>query len=202
MNYFAFCQKENKFETKNNKFAPYNNNGYEPIESFLYVPSIEEIKRNLGPKIAIPIPVKQINEDYHIKKLKELNQKKEKLYPKKNNINFIHEFNLFFGLTQENENNIIEKKENIFCNIDKFGQDNTPIFPIKANKKNKKDNISNKNNLNIKKIKSSKSLLNIKKYKYIVDEKINLNENIAKVDSKDDFDIHIKNYVKKNYFIN
>lgn len=197
MNYFAFCQKENKFEAKNNKFAPYNNNGYEPIESFLYEPSIEEIKRNLGPKIAIPIPVKQINEDYHIKKLKELKHKKEKYH-----INFIHEYNLFFGLTQENENNISEKKKNIFFNIDKFGQDNAPIFPIKANKENKKDNISNKNNLNLKKIKSSKSLLNINQYKYIVDEKINLNENIAKVDSKDDFDIHIKNYVKKNYFIN
>ena len=197
MNYFTFCQKENKFEAKNNKFAPYNNNGYEPIESFLYEPSIEEIKRNLGPKIAIPIPVKQINEDYHIKKLKELKHKKEKLYPKINHINFIHEYNLFFGLTQENENNIIEKKENIFFNIDKFGQDNIPIFPVKANKENKKDNISNKNNLNIKKIKSSKNLLNIKQYKYIIDEKINLDENKTKVNSTDDFEINIKKYVIK-----
>ena len=197
MKYFTNGQEKNKFEAQNNKNTSYNNNEDEPVKSFLYEPTIEEIKRNLVPEIAIPIPVKQINEDYNIKKLKELKHKKEKYH-----INFIHEYNLFFGLTQENENNINEKKKNIFFNIDKFGQDNAPIFPIKANKENKKDNINNKNNLNIKKIKSIKNLLNINKYKYIVDEKINLNENIAKVDSKDDFDINIKNYLKKNYFIN
>ena len=197
MNSFTFCQEKNKLEAKNNKSALYNNNGYEPIVSFLYVPSSEEIKRCFGPKIGIPIPIKQINEDYHIKRLKELKRKKEKLYPNKNNINFIHEYNLFFGLTEENENNINEKNENIFFNIDKFGQNNIRILPIKEPKENKKDNINNINDLNIKKNKSSKNFLNIKQYKYIIDEKINLDENKTKVNSTDDFEINIKKYVIK-----
>ena len=197
MNYFAFCQKENKFETKNNKFAPYNNNGYEPIESFLYVPSIEEIKRNLGPKIAIPIPVKQINEDYHIKKLKELNNKKKKLHPKNNNKNFMHQYNLFFGLTEENGNNVGEKNENIFFNIDKFGQDNNLLFPIKEQKEGKKDDINDINNIYSNKNRSSKNLLNIMQYKNIIDEKQNLDENIQKVDSIDNFEKDIKNCEQK-----
>lgn len=189
MNYFAFCEDKNKVESKNNKSATYNNNGYEPIESFLYVPSIEEIKRNLGPKIAIPIPIKQINEDYHIKKLKELKLKKERLYPNKKNINFIHEYNLFFGLTEENENNLNEKYENIFFNIDKFGQDNIHILPKNEQKENKACNIGGVDGLGVKKNKSSKNLLNIKQYKYIIDKKKNLDENKPKVDSIDDFEI-------------
>ena len=106
MKYFTNGQEKNKFEAQNNKSTSYNNNEDEPVKSFLYEPTIEEIKR---PKIAIPIPVKQINEDYHIKKLKELNNKKKKLHPKNNNKNFMHQYNLFFGLTEENGNNVGEK---------------------------------------------------------------------------------------------
>ena len=90
MKNFTIGQEKNKFEAKNNKSVSYKNNEEEPVKSFLYEPSIEEIKRNLGRKIAIQIPVKQINEDYHIKKLRELNNKKKKLYSKNNNINFMH----------------------------------------------------------------------------------------------------------------
>lgn len=190
----AFCQGMNEFEAKKTS-APYNNNEYEPIKYFLYVPTLEEIKKNLDPKIEIP--AKQINEEYHIKKLKQLKQKKKKLYPKKNNINFIDKYNLFFGLAQENENNIYEKKENLFYNIDKLGQDNTLLFHIKAQKRNNKANITNINNLYNKKNKSSKNLLNIKQYKKIIDEKINLDEYIVKVDSVDDFEININNNIKK-----
>ena len=194
MKYFTNGQEKNKFEAQNNKSTSYNNNEDEPVKSFLYEPTIEEIKR---PKIAIPIPVKQINEDYHIKKLKELNNKKKKLYSKNNNKNFEHQYNLFFGLTEENGNNVGEKNENIFFNIDKFGQDNNLLFPIKDQKEDKKDNINDINNIYSNKNRSSKNLLNIMQYKNIIDEKQNLDENIQKVDSIDNFEKDIKNCEQK-----
>jgi hypothetical protein len=194
MKYFANGQEKNKFEAQNNKSTSYNNNEDEPVKSFLYEPTIEEIKR---PKIAIPIPVKQINEDYHIKKLKELNNKKKKLHPKNNNKNFMHQYNLFFGLTEENGNNVGEKNENIFFNIDKFGQDNNLLFPIKDQKEDKKDNINDINNIYSNKNRSSKNLLNIMQYKNIIDEKQNLDENIQKVDSIDNFEKDINNCEQK-----
>jgi hypothetical protein len=194
MKYFTNEQEKNKFEAQNNKSTSYNNNEDEPVKSFLYEPTIEEIKR---PKIAIPIPVKQINEDYHIKKLKELNNKKKKLHPKNNNKNFMHQYNLFFGLTEENGNNIGEKNENIFFNIDKFGQDNNLLFPIKDQKEDKKDNINDINNIYSNKNRSSKNLLNIMQYKNIIDEKQNLDENIQKVDSIDNFEKDINNCEQK-----
>ena len=194
MKYFTNGQEKNKFEAQNNKSTSYNNNEDEPVKSFLYEPTIEEIKR---PKIAIPIPVKQINEDYHIKKLKELNNKKKKLHPKNNNKNFMHQYNLFFGLTEENGNNVGEKNENIFFNIDKFGQDNNLLFPIKDQKEDKKDNINDINNIYSNKNRSSKNLLNIMQYKNIIDEKQNLDENIQKVDSIDNFEKDINNCEQK-----
>ena len=194
MKYFTNGQEKNKFEAQNNKSVSYNNNEDEPVKSFLYEPTIEEIKR---PKIAIPIPVKQINEDYHIKKLKELNNKKKKLYSKNNNKNFEHQYNLFFGLTEENGNNIGEKNENIFFNIDKFGQDNNLLFPIKDQKEDKKDNINDINNIYSNKNRSSKNLLNIMQYKNIIDEKKNLDENIQKVDSIDNSEKDIENCEQK-----
>ena len=194
MKYFTNGQEKNKFEAQNNKSTSYNNNEDEPVKSFLYEPTIEEIKR---PKIAIPIPVKQINEDYHIKKLKELNNKKKKLHPKNNNKNFMHQYNLFFGLTEENGNNVGEKNENIFFNIDKFGQDNNLLFPIKDQKEDKKDNINDINNIYSNKNRSSKNLLNIMQYKNIIDEKQNLDENIQKVDSIDNSEKDIKNCEQK-----
>ena len=194
MKYFTNGQEKNKFEAQNNKSTSYNNNEDEPVKSFLYEPTIEEIKR---PKIAIPIPVKQINEDYHIKKLKELNNKKKKLYSKNNNKNFEHQYNLFFGLTEENGNNIGEKNENIFFNIDKFGQDNNLLFPIKDQKEDKKDNINDINNIYSNKNRSSKNLLNIMQYKNIIDEKKNLDENIQKVDSIDNSEKDIENCEQK-----
>ena len=194
MKYFANGQEKNKFEAQNNKSTSYNNNEDEPVKSFLYEPTIEEIKR---PKIAIPIPVKQINEDYHIKKLKELNNKKKKLHPKNNNKNFMHQYNLFFGLTEENGNNVGEKNENIFFNIDKFGQDNNLLFPIKDQKEDKKDNINDINNIYSNKNRSSKNLLNIMQYNNIIDEKQNLDENIQKVDSIDNFEKDINNCEQK-----
>ena len=86
MEYFTFCPEKKNFGAKN-KYNLCDKSDYEPIEPFLYVPSLEEIKRKFEPKIAIP--VRQINEDYYIKKLKEFMQKKEKdyinsLYIKKN----------------------------------------------------------------------------------------------------------------------
>ena len=194
MKYFTNGQEKNKFEAQNNKSTSYNNNEDEPVKSFLYEPTIEEIKR---PKIAIPIPVKQINEDYNIKKLKELNNKKKKLHPKNNNKNFMHQYNLFFGLTEENGNNVGEKNENIFFNIDKFGQDNNLLFPIKDQKEDKKDNINDINNIYSNKNRSSKNLLNIMQYKNIIDEKQNLDENIQKVDSIDNFEKDINNCEQK-----
>ena len=194
MKYFANGQEKNKFEAQNNKSTSYNNNEDEPVKSFLYEPTIEEIKR---PKIAIPIPVKQINEDYHIKKLKELNNKKKKLHPKNNNKNFMHQYNLFFGLTEENGNNVGEKNENIFFNIDKFGQDNNLLFPIKDQKEDKKDNINDINNIYSNKNRSSKNLLNIMQYKNIIYEKKNLDENIQKVDSIDNSEKDIENCEQK-----
>ena len=194
MKYFTNGQEKNKFEAQNNKSTSYNNNEDEPVKSFLYEPTIEEIKR---PKIAIPIPVKQINEDYHIKKLKELNNKKKKLYSKNNNKNFEHQYNLFFGLTEENGNNVGEKNENIFFNIDKFGQDNNLLFPIKDQKEDKKDNINDINNIYSNKNRSSKNLLNIMQYKNIIDEKQNLDENIQKVDSIDNSEKDIENCEQK-----
>ena len=194
MKYFTNGQEKNKFEAQNNKSTSYNNNEDEPVKSFLYEPTIEEIKR---PKIAIPIPVKQINEDYHIKKLKELNNKKKKLYSKNNNKNFEHQYNLFFGLTEENGNNIGEKNENIFFNIDKFGQDNNLLFPIKDQKEDKKDNINDINNIYSNKNRSSKNLLNIMQYKNIIYEKKNLDENIQKVDSIDNSEKDIENCEQK-----
>ena len=194
MKYFTNGQEKNKFEAQNNKSTSYNNNEDEPVKSFLYEPTIEEIKR---PKIAIPIPVKQINEDYHIKKLKELNNKKKKLHPKNNNKNFMHQYNLFFGLTEENGNNVGEKNENIFFNIDKFGQDNNLLFPIKDQKEDKKDNINDINNIYSNKNRSSKNLLNIMQYKNIIDEKKNLDENIQKVDSIDNSEKDIENCEQK-----
>ena len=194
MKYFTNGQEKNKFEAQNNKSTSYNNNEDEPVKSFLYEPTIEEIKR---PKIAIPIPVKQINEDYHIKKLKELNNKKKKLHPKNNNKNFMHQYNLFFGLTEENGNNVGEKNENIFFNIDKFGQDNNLLFPIKDQKEDKKDNINDINNIYSNKNRSSKNLLNIMQYKNIIDEKQNLDENIQKVDSIDNSEKDIENCEQK-----
>ena len=197
MKYFTNEQEKNKFEAQNNKSTSYNNNEDEPVKSFLYEPTIEEIKGNLVPKIAIPIPVKQINEDYHIKKLKELNNKKKKLHPKNNNKNFMHQYNLFFGLTEENGNNVGEKNENIFFNTDKFGQDNNLLFPIKDQKEDKKDNINDINNIYSNKNRSSKNLLNIMQYKNIIDEKQNLDENIQKVDSIDNSEKDIKNCEQK-----
>ena len=194
MKYFTNGQEKNKFEAQNNKSTSYNNNEDEPVKSFLYEPTIEEIKR---PKIAIPIPVKQINEDYHIKKLKELNNKKKKLYSKNNNKNFEHQYNLFFGLTEENGNNVGEKNENIFFNIDKFGQDNNLLFPIKDQKEDKKDNINDINNIYSNKNRSSKNLLNIMQYKNIIYEKKNLDENIQKVDSIDNSEKDIENCEQK-----
>ena len=194
MKYFTNGQEKNKFEAQNNKSTSYNNNEDEPVKSFLYEPTIEEIKR---PKIAIPIPVKQINEDYHIKKLKELNNKKKKLYSKNNNKNFEHQYNLFFGLIEENGNNIGEKNENIFFNIDKFGQDNNLLFPIKDQKEDKKDNINDINNIYSNKNRSSKNLLNIMQYKNIIYEKKNLDENIQKVDSIDNSEKDIENCEQK-----
>ena len=194
MKYFTNGQEKNKFEAQNNKSTSYNNNEDEPVKSFLYEPTIEEIKR---PKIAIPIPVKQINEDYHIKKLKELNNKKKKLYSKNNNKNFMHQYNLFFGLTEENGNNVGEKNENIFFNIDKFGQDNNLLFPIKEQKEDKKDDINDINNIYSNKNRSSKNLLNIMQYKNIIDEKKNLDENIQKVDSIDNSEKDIENCEQK-----
>ena len=194
MKYFTNGQEKNKFEAQNNKSVSYNNNEDEPVKSFLYEPTIEEIKR---PKIAIPIPVKQINEDYNIKKLKELNNKKKKLYSKNNNKNFEHQYNLFFGLTEENGNNIGEKNENIFFNIDKFGQDNNLLFPIKDQKEDKKDNINDINNIYSNKNRSSKNLLNIMQYKNIIYEKKNLDENIQKVDSIDNSEKDIENCEQK-----
>ena len=197
MKYFTNGQEKNKFEAQNNKSTSYNNNEDEPVKSFLYEPTIEEIKRNLVPEIAIPIPVKQINEDYHIKKLKELNNKKKKLYSKNNNKNFMHQYNLFFGLTEENGNNFGEKNENIFFNTDKFGQDNNLLFPIKDQKEDKKDNINDINNIYSNKNRSIKNLLNIMQYKNIIDEKQNLDENIQKVDSIDNSEKDIKNCEQK-----
>ena len=197
MKYFTNGQEKNKFEAQNNKSTSYNNNEDEPVKSFLYEPTIEEIKGNLVPKIAIPIPVKQINEDYHIKKLKELNNKKKKLYSKNNNKNFMHQYNLFFGLTEENGNNFGEKNENIFFNTDKFGQDNNLLFPIKDQKEDKKDNINDINNIYSNKNRSIKNLLNIMQYKNIIDEKQNLDENIQKVDSIDNSEKDIKNCEQK-----
>ena len=194
MKYFTNGQEKNKFEAQNNKSTSYNNNEDEPVKSFLCEPTIEEIKR---PKIAIPIPVKQINEDYHIKKLKELNNKKKKLYSKNNNKNFEHQYNLFFGLTEENGNNVGEKNENIFFNIDKFGQDNNLLFPIKDQKEDKKDNINDINNIYSNKNRSSKNLLNIMQYKNIIYEKKNLDENIQKVDSIDNSEKDIENCEQK-----
>ena len=194
MKYFTNGQEKNKFEAQNNKSTSYNNNEDEPVKSFLYEPTIEEIKR---PKIAIPIPVKQINEDYNIKKLKELNNKKKKLYSKNNNKNFEHQYNLFFGLTEENGNNVGEKNENIFFNIDKFGQDNNLLFPIKDQKEDKKDNINDINNIYSNKNRSSKNLLNIMQYKNIIYEKKNLDENIQKVDSIDNSEKDIENCEQK-----
>ena len=133
MEYFTFCQEKKNFDAKNKyNLCDESRNDYEPIESFLYEPTLDEIKRRFEPKI--PIPVKQINQDYHIKKLKEFLQKK------------------------------------------------------------KKDKI---NSLHIKNNKSSKNLLNINKFRILMKEKINLDENMQKIDCVDDFEINIKNFAKK-----
>ena len=133
MEYFTFCQEKKNFDAKNKyNLCDESRKDYEPIEPFLYEPTLDEIKRRFEPKI--PIPVKQINQDYHIKKLKEFLQKK------------------------------------------------------------KKDKI---NSLHIKNNKSSKNLLNINKFRILMKEKINLDENMQKIDCVDDFEINIKNF--KNF---
>ena len=90
-----------------------------------------------------------------------------------------------------------EKNENIFFNIDKFGQDNNLLFPIKDQKEDKKDNINDINNIYSNKNRSSKNLLNIMQYKNIIYEKKNLDENIQKVDSIDNSEKDIENCEQK-----
>ena len=181
----------NKNLEEKNKSNLFNNIIDEPISPFLYIPSPEELIKESKPKI--PIPVKFINQSYHMKKLQKLNYTKKNIYAN-NNIILGNEKNIFPNFSKANEDKINENDYNIFNNIDKFGP-NKPDFFLKY--KSKKKEKYDKSELCKEKNKSSKSLLNSREYK-IKKAKLNLDESLIKSESIGDFDINMKNKSKKN----
>ena len=145
----------NKNLEEKNKSNLFNNIIDEPISPFLYIPSPEELIKESKPKI--PIPVKFINQSYHMKKLQKLNYTKKNIYGN-NNIILGNEKNIFPNFSKANEDKINENNYNIF-----------------------------KSELCKEKNKSSKSLLNsreykIKKAKLNLDESLIKSESIGDFD--------------------
>ena len=125
----------NKNLEEKNKSNLFNNIIDEPISPFLYIPSPEELIKESKPKI--PIPVKFINQSYHMKKLQKLNYTKKNIYGN-NNIILRNEKNIFPNFSKAIEDKINENDYNIFNNIDKFGP-NKPDFFLKYKSKKKKN---------------------------------------------------------------
>ena len=159
-----------------------DNINHKHFSHFLFEPSPEEPKNE--EELCIPLPIKEINESYHIKKLRQMKNKKAKRRTEKNkekisNLYSINENNLFNIC-----NNIENKKNFIKININKSGQNKENFIEIKEKGKIYNINTNNKNNNLNKSFNSSKIM---KKF-----EKIHSEESIPLTESKDDFEINLK----------
>ena len=160
-----------------------DNINYKPYSSFLFEPPPEEPKKE--EEIYIPLPIQEINESYHITKLRQINNKKKKTKKEKNkekipDLNLVGENNLFNICS----NNILNKNNFININTNKSGQNNENIIEIKENGENYNINLNNGNN-NLNKSFNSSKIMN-------TFEKINIVERIQSSEAKDDFEIYIR----------